>query len=140
MQTTQTTEARRRALRPLTAQQTWLAETLDLPGRRRRAHSGGAVAWRMSLGDSMAPFTPWGETGTSVDLDTLCQWYDGFSRLAKRLEMLVEGIADHPSPRPGMRSTPRPGFLRDPGRARCSEPRWLLALSRQEEATWMRLS
>ena len=85
---------------PLTVQQTQLAETIDTHVRQVLAHGGGDEALLLSLADYMPIFKQLLDTCTSVEMDLLCERYDGFYRFAKLLERLAEGIADGSIPVP----------------------------------------
>jgi hypothetical protein len=77
----------------LTEQQTWLAVTIDTHVREVLAHDGGDKELLMSLADHMGTFTQVLDTYTGADINALCDRYDGFSRFARLLERLAEGIA-----------------------------------------------
>ena len=85
---------------PLTAQQTRLAETIDMHVTQVLAHGGGDEALLLSMGDSMGTFKQLLDTCTGAEMDALCERYDGFYRFAKLLERLAEGIAHGSIPVP----------------------------------------
>jgi hypothetical protein len=85
---------------PLTEGQTRLAVLIDTHVREVLAHSGGDAALLMSMADSMGTFKQLLDTCTGVEMDALCNRYDGLYRFAKLLEMLAGGIADGSMPMP----------------------------------------
>jgi len=85
---------------PLTEQHTRLALTIDTHVTQVLAQGGGEEALLLSLADDMPTFKQLLDTCTGEEMDMLCDRYDGFSRFAKLLEMLAEGIADGTIPVP----------------------------------------
>ena len=85
---------------PLTAEQTRLAVLIDTHVREVLAHGGGDEAVLMSMADCMGTFKQLLDTCTGVEMDALCDRYDGLYRYAKLLEMLAGGIADGSMPVP----------------------------------------
>ena len=85
---------------PLTAEQTRLAVVIDTHVREVLAYDGGDAALLMSMADSMGTFKQLLDTCTGVDMDALCDRYDGLYRFAKLLERLAGGIAEGRMPVP----------------------------------------
>jgi hypothetical protein len=85
---------------PLTEEQTRLAVIIDTHVREVLAQGGGDEALLMSMANYMGTFKQLLETCTGVEMDALCNHYDGLYRFAKLLEMLAGGIADGRIPVP----------------------------------------
>lgn len=85
---------------PLTAQQTRLAETLDMHVTQVLAHGRGDEALLLAMADDMPTFMQLLDTCTGAEMDALCERYDGFYRFATLLERLAGGIADGSIPVP----------------------------------------
>jgi len=85
---------------PLTEEQTRLAVILDTHVKEVLAHGGGDEALLRSMADYLGTFKQLLDTCTGVDMDALCDRYDGLYRFAKLLEMLAGGIADGSMPVP----------------------------------------
>ena len=76
---------------PLTDRQTRLASIIDEPVLRTLANGGNDEDLLVSLHDYMETFKEIMDTSTSMEMDQLCQRYDGFYRFAQLLEHLAEG-------------------------------------------------
>jgi hypothetical protein len=85
---------------PLTEEQTRLAVLIDTHVREVLAHGGGDEAVLMLMADSMGTFKQLLDTCTGVEMDALCDRYNGLYRFAKLLERLAGGIADGSIPVP----------------------------------------
>jgi hypothetical protein len=85
---------------PLTVQQIQFAETIDTHVRQVFAHGGGDEALLLSMADYMSTFKQLLDMCTGVEMDMLCERYDGFYHFAQLLERLAEGIADGSIPVP----------------------------------------
>ena len=70
-----------------------LALSIDTHVRHVLAQGGGDEALLMSMANDMGTFKQLLDTYTGVDINALCDRYDGFSRFAKLPERLAEGIA-----------------------------------------------
>jgi hypothetical protein len=62
---------------PLSEQQTRLAVTIDTHVKPVLAGGGSEKALRLSMADDMPTFKQPLDTGTGVDMDALCERYEG---------------------------------------------------------------
>ena len=85
---------------PLTAEQIRLAVIIDTHVREVLAHGGSDEALLRSMADYLGTFKQLLDTCTGVDMNALCDRYDGLYRFAKLLERLAGGIADGSMPVP----------------------------------------
>lgn len=85
---------------PLTAEQLRLAVLIDTHVRAVLAHGGSDEAVLRSMADCMGTFKQLLDTCTGVDMDALCDRYDGLYHFAKLLERLAGGIANGSMPVP----------------------------------------
>ena len=79
---------------PLTDRQTRLASIIDEHVLRTLANGGNDEDLLVSLYDYMETFKEIMDTSDSMEMDQLCQRYDGFYRFAQLLEHLAKGIAN----------------------------------------------
>ncbi|MCP4431127.1 MAG: arylsulfatase regulator [Gammaproteobacteria bacterium] len=78
----------------LTAEQIQLATMIDAHVNKYPESQLGDEHLLRSTFDYMDAFKRIMDSSTSVQMEYLCQQYDGFYRFAKLLESLAQGIAD----------------------------------------------
>ncbi len=79
---------------PLTNKQIHLASLIDEHVKQLYANGGTDEDLLRSLYDHMDTFKQVMDTSTKMEIQQLCQRYDGFYTFAKLLEDLASGLAD----------------------------------------------
>jgi hypothetical protein len=79
---------------PLSAQQPWLACTIDTHAKPVIAYGEGDEEQVLSLADHMGTFKPLMEMSTGEEIKALCQPCNSSSGSAKQLQRQGEGTAD----------------------------------------------